>query len=355
MKKKIGVIGVGAIGGSLGGFMALNGEDVTLIDGWRENVEAIREHGLLLDGSTGEHRVRAEAVHIDELDKLDVKFDLLIVAVKTYDSQRVTKLMLPFLKEDSLVISPQNSINELLIAPIVGARRTIGCVTMISAAMMEPGHVTRTDSAAQAGRAEAICFKVGELDGTITPRVEELARMFEPAGRTVVTDDIWGERWTKLTINCMANSTAAMTGLNTYEIRSGERSRRLMLKLGAESTGVGRALGYNAQVPIAGFNFEDLKAAANEGHPELEKAFAGKPLNSPGRPSMAQDVIKGLSTEIDYLNGFVVEEGRRIGMPTPYNAAVVPVVKGIESGEFEVGLENVDRVEAMVAAGDGGS
>ena len=88
-----------------------------------------------------------------------------------------------------------------------------------------------------------------------------------------------------------------------------------------------------------------------EGHPSLEETFVGKPQKIPGRPSMPQDVIKGRPTEIDYLYGFVVEQGRRVGVPTPYNSAAVAVVKGIEAGEFEVGLENIGRVESMARAG----
>ena len=259
--------------------------------------------------------------------------------------------MLPFITEDTWVVSPQNGINELQIAPIVGAERTLGCVTTISAAMMEPAHVTRTDSMAQALQTEPICFRVGELDGRVTERVERLAELFGPAGRTVVTEDLWGERWTKLSTNCMANPISAMTGLPSYDMRADDRARRTMFKIAVEAIRVGRAMGYRVKAPIGDFTLEDLRQAATEGHPSLEETFVGKPQKIPGRPSMAQDVIKGRPTEIDYLNGFVVEQGRRVGVPTPYNSAAVAVVKGIEAGEFDVGLENIGRVESMARAG----
>ena len=348
---RIGVIGVGAIGGSLGGFMALNGEDVTLIDPWRENVDMMRESGLLLDGSVGEHRVEVNVLHTDELERLTGSFDILIVAVKSYHTKWATELMLPFIHEGTWVVSPQNSINELQIAPIVGAHRTIGCVTTISAAMMEPAHVVRADSMAQSLQSKPVSFKVGELDGRVTPRIEELSRVFEPAGHTVVTEELWGERWTKLATNCMANPTSAMTGLPSYDTKADERTRKMMLKLCIEVVKVGRAIGHNVKLPLADFTLEDLEQASNEGHSELEKRFVGEPQKFPGRPSMGQDVIKGRPTEIDYLNGLAVEHGKRIGVPTPYNQAAVAVVKGVESGEFPVGIENVDRVQSMVRAG----
>ena len=226
----IGIIGVGAIGGSLSGFMALNDEDVTFIDPWRENVEAMRQGGLLLDGSV-EGRVTDMAVyHTDELDRIpkDKKFDILIVAVKSYDTRWATTSILPFITDETWVVSPQNGINELQIGPIVGAKRTIGCVTTISAGMMEPAHITRTDSMAQALQTEPICFTVGELDRQVTERVERLAKLFGPAGRTVVTEDLWGERWTKLSTNCMANPISAMTGMPSYDMRAHDEARVTM-------------------------------------------------------------------------------------------------------------------------------
>ena len=65
---------------------------------------------------------------------------------------------------------------------------------------------------------------------------------------------------------------------------------------------------------------------------------------------MAQDVVKGRKTEIDYLNGFVVDNGKSIGFPTPYCEAAVAVIKGVESGEFAVGLDNLNRLESMSQA-----
>ena len=72
-------------------------QDVTLIDPWRQHVEAMRDNGLLLDGSTGAHRVHVNAIHTDELDRLEGAFDIMLIAVKSYDTEWATRLMLPFL------------------------------------------------------------------------------------------------------------------------------------------------------------------------------------------------------------------------------------------------------------------
>ena len=92
------------------------------------------------------------------------------------------------------------------------------------------------------------------------------------------------------------------------------------------------------------------EAAGPNGHPELDRVLSGEPPAVPGRPSMAQDVIKGRATEIEYLNGMVSDKGTEMGIKTPYSNAVVEVLKAVESGEFDIGVDNLDRVASIVRA-----
>jgi len=346
---KTAAIGVGAIAGTLAGFMAKEGNDVLMIDPWKEHVDSMNEKGLTLDGIVGEHIVEVEAIHTDEISKIEDKFDMVIVGVKSYDTKNAVKAMLPFIKEDTWVVSPQNSINEILIAPLVGAHRTIGCITTISAGMYKPAHITRTGSVSQSLQKEPICFTVGELNGEITERVQTIADLFTPAGKTLVTDDLWGQRWSKMVTNCMVNATAGMTGLLSHEVRADKETRNQILNLAIETVKVGRALGYNVKPPMGDFSLEDMERGAGpEGNEELDKVLQGSIPEVPGRPSMAQDVIKGRKTEIEYLNGMVSEKGKEIGIPTPYSDAVTQILKGVELGEFEVGMDNIQRVSNIV-------
>ena len=259
--------------------------------------------------------------------------------------------MLPFMNDETCVVSPQNSINETLIAPLVGAHRTIGCITTISAGLYEPGHITRTGSVSQSLQKEPICFTVGELNGEITERVQTIADLFSSAGKTMVTDDLWGQRWSKMVTNCMVNATAGITGLLSHEVRADKETRNQILNLAIETVKVGRTLGYNVKPPMGDFSLEDMeKGAGPEGNEELDRVLQGTPPEVPGRPSLAQDVMKGRKTEIDYLNGLVSDKGREIGVETPYSDAVTQVLKGVESGEFEVGMDNIQRVSNIVRA-----
>ena len=342
-------IGVGAIAGTLAGFMAKAGNDVLMIDSWKEHVETMNEKGLILDGIVGDHLVKVNAIHTDEIPNISDTFDMVIVGVKSYDTENAIKAMLPFMNEETCVVSPQNSINETLIAPLVGAQRTIGCITTISAGMYEPGHITRTGSVSQSLQKEPVCFTVGELNGEITERVQTIADLFNSAGKTLVTDDLWGQRWSKMVTNCMVNATAGMTGLMSHEVRADRETRNQILNLAIEKVKVGRDLGYNVKPPMGDFSLEDMeKGAGPEGNEELDKVLQGTPPEVPGRPSLAQDVMKGRKTEIDYLNGLVSDKGREIGVDTPYSDAVTQVLKGVESGEFGVGMDNIRRVSDIV-------
>ena len=346
---KTATIGVGAIAGTLAGFMAKAGNDVLMIDSWKEHVETMNGKGLILDGIVGDHLVQVNAIHTDEIPNISDTFDMVIVGVKSYDTENAIKAMLPFMNEETCVVSPQNSINETLIAPLVGAQRTIGCITTISAGMYEPGHITRTGSVSQSLQKEPVCFTVGELNGEITERVQTIADLFNSAGKTLVTDDLWGQRWSKMVTNCMVNATAGMTGLMSHEVRADRETRNQILNLAIETVKVGRALGYNVKPPMGDFSLEDMeKGAGPEGNEELDKVLQGTPPEVPGRPSLAQDVMKGRKTEIDYLNGLVSDKGREIGVDTPYSDAVTQVLKGVESWEFGVGMDNIKRVSDIV-------
>lgn len=351
MVMKTATIGVGAIAGTLAGFMAKEGNDVLMIDEWKAHVASMNEKGLILDGTVGDHLVPVKAIHTDDIPNIKDKFDMIIVGVKSYDTQKAVTAMLPFMKKDTWVVSPQNSINETQIAPLIGAHRTIGCITTISAGMYEPAHITRTGSVSQSLQEEPVCFTVGEMNGDITDRVKFIAELFTPAGKTLVTDDLWGQRWSKMVTNCMVNATAGMTGLMSHEVRADKETRKQILHLGIETIKVGRALGYNVKPPMGDFSLEQMEMGASlEGNEELDRILQGTPPDMPGRPSLAQDVMKGRKTEIDYLNGMVSEKGKEIGIDTPYSDAVTQVLKGVESGEFGVGIDNIQKVSNIVSS-----
>jgi 2-dehydropantoate 2-reductase len=343
MINRIGVIGAGAIGCVVGGLLTRAGRDVTLVDQWPEHVETMRRQGLRLSGTCGDHTIKVTALHLHEAQRIEEPFDAVFIAVKSYDTEWAAALGVAYLKRpDGVVVDFQNGMNDERVAAVAGRERTLGCVITIGAGMYESGHAMRTDSG-------SLGFKIGELDGKDTPRAQELARVVSDVAPAKVTTNLFGERWSKLALNCMANPLAGLSGLGTAEVRTEPGPRRLSVHLGAEVIRVGRAAGHEVEpiFHIAAQRFVD--AAEGRGLAEVEADVSRDALSrAGGRPSMLQDVMRGRRTEIDYLNGYVVAQGRRLGVPTPFNAKVVELFHRHPVGTLTPDPKNLEPLLAML-------
>ena len=342
MSKRIAIVGAGALGGYVGAYFAQDGHDVTLIDMWPENIEAMRSRGLELDGVTPEEKFiarNAKTMHLSEVQSLSRQepIDIAFVAVKSYDTEWATMLVKPYLAPDGYVVSLQNCVNEEKIADIVGWGRTLGVIaSMISVEMHDAGRIRRTVAK---GGAEHTVFRVGEVHGVITPRVRELVAMFSRIDSSKATTNLWGERWSKLALNGMRNGVSAITGLTTPQCDQNAAVRRFSVQLGGEAVRVAQALGY--QLENLGKLKPDVLALAAEGNSdamaEIEGLMASpvhaNPRGDMQRPSMAQDILKGRRTEIDFMNGFIVDKGKLLGLPTPSHEKLVDLVRRLERGE----------------------
>jgi len=339
MPMRIGIIGAGAIGSVVGGMLTKAGHDVTLIDQWPEHVEAMRNSGLRLSGTCGDHTVRVKALHIYEAQAITEPFDAVFISVKSYDTEWATSLGIQYLKKpNGVVVDFQNGINDERVAAIAGRERTLGSVITIGAGMYEPGHAMRTDTG-------AIGFKIGELDGKDTERARELAKLMNDVAVAKVTTNLFGERWSKLTVNCMANPLAGLSGFGTAEVRTQPGPRRIAIHVGGEVVRVGRACGYEVE-PIYGIVAQRfVDAIEGRGFAEVEADVAAEgQRRGGGRPSLLQDVMRGRRTEIDYLNGYVCEQGRRLGVKTPVNDAVVEAVRSHGVGKLKPDPKNLDPI-----------
>ncbi len=314
---RIGIVGAGAIGSIVGGLLTMAGRDVTLVDQWPEHVEAMRTRGLRLSGTCGDHLVPVTALHLHEAQAIAQPFDAVFVAVKAYDTEWATALAVRHLGPDGVVVDFQNGMNDERVAAVAGRERALGCVITIGAGLYEPGHAVRTDRG-------SVGFKIGEHDGSETERARRLVEVLNDVAPTRLTTNLWGERWSKLAVNCMANPLAGLSGLGSAEVRSAPGIRRVAIHLAAEVVRVGRAAGYEVE-PIYGIAASRfVEAAEGRGLEAVEEEMAASVrFLSGGRPSLLQDVLKGRRTEIDALNGYVAERGRRLGVPTPFNDAVV--------------------------------
>jgi 2-dehydropantoate 2-reductase len=342
---RIAILGAGAIGSVVGGMLTKAGVDMTLVDQWPQHVEAMKRDGLRLSGTCGEHVIPVRALHLHELQSAGEPFDAIFLAVKSYDTEWAAQLARGYLREpDGVVVDFQNGVNDERVAAVVGRQRTLGCVIVISAGMYEPGHAIRTDTT-------SVGFKIGELDGRETSRAQALARVLSGVAPTHVTTNLGGERWSKLAVNCMGNALAGLSGLGSAEIRLEPGPRRIAIQLGAEAVRVGRALGHEIE-PLIGIAAQRIvDAAEGRGLADVEADLAAEAKRrTGGRPSFLQDVMKHRRTEIDYLNGHVVAQGRTVGVPTPFNEAIVTAVHAHAVGRLTPDPKHLEPLLKLLPA-----
>ena len=342
MGSRIAIIGTGAVGGYAGAHMAQAGEDVIFVDFWPENVETMRAKGLRISHlrDVPEFTTPVRALHVTDLQQLskEAPIDIAFVCTKSYDTAWATMLVSQYLAPGGFVVSLQNCMNEETIAGIVGWGKTLGSIaSSITVDLCEPGHVRR--AAGKSGERHTV-FRVGEVHGRTTDRANEVCRLLALADSAMVTENLWGERWSKLVINAMGNGMSASTGLISRDILLDDALRHFTMRLGSEAIRVGQALGY--QLEEIHHLDPELIARAGEGDPAARAQYdahrvaeASKPGGGAHRPSMGQDMVKGRRTEIEFLNGFIVERGKTVDVPTPANAALTDIVKRVAKGELQ--------------------
>lgn len=347
MIQKIAIFGAGALGGHVGAYLARNGHDVTLIDPWPEHVEHMRTHGLTLEGQTEPECFTqpVNAIHLTELQAVanGKLFDFAFVAIKSYDTVWATEMIRQYIEPGGFTVSLQNGINEERMAGVIGWGKTVGCIASTIAVELDaPGHIRRN---VKLGGEQHTIFRVGEPHGRITERAEMIAGLLKCVDSAKATTNLWGERWSKLAVNCMRNPISAATGRGGNDNDSDPVTRWLAIRVAAEAVEVGRTLGYTIE-PVYGIAPDDLVGAARGDKAALERVeqrlFENmKRRSMKQKPSMGQDIDKGRRTEIDFINGLVVEKAATLNISVTANRGIIEAVKKVERGEAKPSPELV--------------
>lgn len=324
--RKIAVVGTGANGAAIAADLAIAGRDVTLIDQWPENVAAMRKHGIRVNLRGQEYSARAPVFNLCEVATLRDTFDVVLIVVKAYDTRWATRLIEPLLAEDGLVIGVQNGLTTADIADIVGPHRTLGCVIENGGAMYEPGLVIRDTLH------ENAWFALGAVEQRYADRVREGVEVLKHSGRVEVFDDVDSAKWMKLVVNAAEVAPTAVLDMSLKEAIETPGMREFMIRVGVEAIDVVRRCGIEI-VPI--FGLPDLD-------PEQPRDFISKLLDEViytnaqpfSRVAALQDWMKGRRSEINEMNGPIVEKGAGIGHPTPYNGRSLEIARRIERGEL---------------------
>jgi 2-dehydropantoate 2-reductase len=192
----------------------------------------IRE-GVKIDGARGELTVPLNAIAWDDVNG---PLDLVLFTVKTTKTDDALKALKPHVGPDTLIVTLLNGISEDRIASVFGAERVLGCVVGWGATNAGPGKLTQTSE----GK-----FTLGELSGEMTPRLGKVKGVLDDVVETILTDNLYGHRWSKLSINCLIAGCATL-GLTVGKALAPERNKRVFIKLIAEVIETAEASGQTA-------------------------------------------------------------------------------------------------------------
>jgi 2-dehydropantoate 2-reductase len=311
---KIAVVGAGAIGGYLGGWLSAAGEDVTFI-ARGPNVDAIARDGMRVIGEDGKETVSQGARAVRSMREAG-PHDVVLLTVKAHQVAPVAEDLAHLMHDSTTIVTMQNGIpwwyfhkhgGEFEGRPVAAADpdgtigrhidsdRIVGSVVYPAAVLVRPGVVEVV---------EGKRFTLGELDGSEPPRIQAISAALNKAGfKAPVTNDIRGEIWLKIWGNLSFNPISALTHATLVDLLKFPLTRELSINMMREAEAIANKLGITFRVGI------DRRVAG------AEKVGAHK-------TSMLQDVEAGKPIELDALVGAVVELGRLTNTPTPHIDAV---------------------------------
>jgi 2-dehydropantoate 2-reductase len=293
---KVAVVGAGAVGCYYGGMLARAGHDVTLI-GRPQHVEAIERQGLRLETQTFDERIRVSASSEGSAVR---SAQLVLLCVKSTDTESAAAIIKPHLAPDALVLSLQNGVENADRLRAILPQDVLAAVVYIGTEMAGPGHVRHH------GRGELIIERSRASD--------ELAQALIAAGvPTDISDNVRGALWAKLILNCAYNALSAITQLPYGRLVKGAGITAVMRDVVDECLAVAKA----DDVTIPG----DVDAAIRK----IAETVPGQ------YSSTAQDLARGKPSEIDHLNGVIVRRGEALGVATPVNRLLHAIVKLLES------------------------
>ncbi|GHU62751.1 2-dehydropantoate 2-reductase [Clostridia bacterium] len=302
---KIVVVGAGAMGSLYGALLStVAGTEVWLLDVWAEHVEAINRDGVIMEEPDGIHSYRnvRAVTNAKEIGEAD----LAVIFVKSTLTKKAMEESKAVFGEKTLVLSLQNGLGNIeQMASVVNEGNILAGTTAHGATMLGPGKIRH------AGRGKTI---LGEPDGCRTGRVQETAALFEKAGlETEISENVIGLIWDKLLVNVGINALTVITRLQNGKLLEHPEIIALLEAAVKEAAAVAAASGIK-------LGFADPVAHAKE-------VCAATSQN---KSSMLQDVLNGRKTEIDRINGVIVREGEKYGVPAPVNFALTNLVKFIE-------------------------
>lgn len=307
---KIAVVGPGAMGCLITGFLkSRTKEEVWLLDKSEERAKHLKEEGIRMEGISGSIAVKVDAT----ADAKDIGIaDLVIICVKSYSTEDACKDSKELVGDNTYVLTLQNGIgNVQILNDHFGTEKVIAGITNHGSTLLGVGHVRH------AGRGDTI---IGKANGKVTSALKNISTLLAKAGfETKISKDIDSVIWSKLIINVGINALTAVTRLNNGRLTEYEEVRELLRSAVQEAVRIVKR--------------KRIKLAYDDPIQKVESVCKATATNV---SSMLQDVLNRKRTEIDFINGAIVRQGRSLGIPTPVNSVLTNLVKTIETSYDKV-------------------
>ena len=333
------VYGAGAIGGVTGAALARAGHDVLLVDSAADHVRAMNADGLTIETRDGAWTARVRATTPDALGG---GLDLVLLAVKAQHTPAALDTLAPRLAPGGTLVSLQNGLGEELIAARVGPERTVGCLVNWAADWIAPGRIQHGGTGA---------FVVGELDGTITPRVKDLAGLLGVVTESRTTDNIWGYKWAKHVYGALLTATA-LVDAHVYEVVERTHAvQRMLVALVAEGMAVAAAAGVRLEA------FDEFDPAAYRAGRAGDRAAVARCMaavathyraHTKTKTGIWRDLaVRKRKTEVHAHIGATLAKAETFGIAMPLSRRLLELIGDLEAGRRPMAWANLDELVAL--------
>jgi len=292
------ILGAGAIGSLFGGLLCKK-NNVTLV-GRKLHIQAIKKNGLKITGKT---HLNVDMSAVDSISKIDSSPDLLILTVKSYDTETAIKEAKNIIGNNTIVLSLQNGLDNVeKICKTIDIKNVVACVTTHGVFFSKPGVVKHT------GMGETV---LGELNGKQTERIKQISKLFGNSDiETKISNNIFREIWIKAIVNSSINPLTTFFQCKNGYLLENPILEKIVEKICEESTIIA--------------NSEGIELSNTDMVEKTEEVIKN---TSENYSSMFQSIKKDDETEIDSINGKIVEIGKKNNVETLLNEILVYFIK----------------------------
>ncbi len=327
------VIGAGAIGGITAALLRKNGINVEIVCKHDEYASLISDIGISISGACGDFIVKIPAVA--SVAQVTEEKDIILLATKATDMMEAARSIDDTLKKEGFLISLQNGICEDDLASIIGKQRVIGCVTGWGATMKSMGKLEMTSKGD---------FMLGYPDRDPDDFLLSIAETLSLVVPAKTTGNIIGHKYSKLIINSCITSLGAICGLYLGKMLQIRKVRNIFIEIITEAVGVAKIM--NIKIEVFGGKLDFIKFLKGKGiisdfRRHLILMIIGYKYRKL-KSSSLQSLERGKPAETDYLNGYIVMNGNKYGVPVPVNTVIVNMIHQIELGERNITILNFE-------------